>query len=116
AGSVSGSASCSTAATVTSSVGTYAATCTAGTLASANYSFGPFVPGVLSVTKAPLTVKADDKTKTYGDTNPTLTGTVTGTKNRDNAVDSSTTAADAATAVGCYANNAHIAARPRPSL
>ncbi len=113
---VSGSAACSTAATPTSSVGTYAVTCAAGTLASANYSFGSFVPGVLTVTQAPLTVKADDKTKVYGDDNPALTGTVTGIKNSDDLIDSYTTSADAASGVGSYAINAHVAAGPGADL
>ena len=33
--------------------------------------------------KAPLSVKADDKTKVYGDANPVLTGVLTGVKNGD---------------------------------
>ena len=37
----------------------------------------------LEVTKASLSVKADDKTKVYGDGNPVLTGTLTGVKNND---------------------------------
>jgi hypothetical protein len=113
---VSGSASCSTAATAASGVGTYAVTCTAGTLASANYSFGPFAPGVLTVTKAPLTVKADDKTRAYGDDDPTLTGTVTGARNGDNLVDTYTTSADATSSVGSYAITAHVAAGPGADL
>jgi hypothetical protein len=116
ASAVSGLASCSTTATVTSSVGSYAVTCTAGTLASANYSFGSFMPGTLTVTKAPLTVKANDKTKVYGDDNPALTGTVTGAKNGDNLVDTYTTSADATSDVGSYAIVAHVAAGPGADL
>ncbi|HEX5251071.1 MAG TPA: MBG domain-containing protein, partial [Gaiellales bacterium] len=87
---IAGSAACTTAATATSGVGSYPVTCSAGTLASANYSFGPFVPSSLTVTKAPLTVTADDQTRTYGDPNPALTGTITGAKNGDDLVDSYT--------------------------
>jgi 5'-nucleotidase len=47
---VTGSAACSTTATAESSGGGYPITCTVGTLASANYSFGPFVAGTLTVT------------------------------------------------------------------
>jgi hypothetical protein len=47
---VTGSASCTTAATATSSGGGYPITCTLGSLAAANYGFGPFVPGTLTVT------------------------------------------------------------------
>ncbi|HEX5557035.1 MAG TPA: MBG domain-containing protein [Gaiellales bacterium] len=113
---VSGSASCSTVATTISSVGTYAVTCAAGTLASANYRFGPFVPGVLTVTEAPLTVTADDQTKVYGDDNPALTGTVVGARNGDDLVDTYTTAADATSGVGSYTISAHIAAGPGADL
>src|SRR5439155_15124878 len=37
--------------------------------------------GTLTITPAPLAAKADDKTKGYGDTNPTFTGVLTGVKN-----------------------------------
>ena len=47
---VTGSASCTTTAMVFSAGGPYAITCTIGTLAAMNYSFGPFVPGTLTVT------------------------------------------------------------------
>src|SRR6185312_13295971 len=70
----------------------------------------------LTVTKAPLTVKADDQTRTYGDANPSLTGTVTGIKNGDDLLDSYTTGADAASGVGTYAISAHVAAGPGANL
>jgi hypothetical protein len=113
---VAGSAACTTTATATSGVGSYPVTCSAGTLASANYSFGTFVAGSLTVTKAPLTVRADDQTRTYGDPNPALTGTITGTKNGDDLVDSYTTDADKTSGVGGYAIAAHIAAGPGADL
>jgi hypothetical protein len=46
---VTGTASCTTTATPYSTGGTYPITCTQGTLASSNYSFGPFVAGTLTV-------------------------------------------------------------------
>src|SRR6185437_10096435 len=107
---IAGSAACTTTATATSGVGSYPVTCSAGTLASANYSFGPFVPSSLAVTKAPLTVEADNQTRSYGDPNPALTGTVTGAKNGDDLVDSYTTGADKTSGVGDYTITAHIAA------
>jgi PKD repeat protein len=55
---VTGAANCTTTATATSDPGTYPITCTTGSLASANYSFSNFVPGTLTVTKAPTTVTA----------------------------------------------------------
>jgi len=45
-----GSASCTTTAATFSLPGTYPITCTQGSLDAANYSFGPFVPGTLTVT------------------------------------------------------------------
>src|SRR6185437_1362570 len=80
-----------------------------------NYDIN-LVDGTLTVTKAPLTVKADDQTKTYGDDNPTLTGKVTGAKNGDSLLDTYTTAADATSGVGGYAINAHLAAGPGADL
>ncbi len=62
---VTGSASCTTPATPTSPVGSYTITCTIGTLAAGNYDFTPFVSGTLTINRAHLTVKADDKSKTY---------------------------------------------------
>jgi hypothetical protein len=59
---VTGSVSCTTTAAAVSPPGDYPITCTIGSLASANYSFGPFVAGTLSVTS----------------THPCLTGTHNG--------------------------------------
>src|SRR6185312_12740869 len=98
--------------------GSYAITAhvTAGPGASlANYDI-KLVDGALTITTAPLTVKADDQTKTYGDANPTLTGTITGAKNSDNLVDSYTTAADKTTGVGTDPINAHVTAGPGANL
>ncbi len=108
ASAVTGAASCSTAATAASGVGAYPITCAAGTLAAANYSFGPFVPGTLTVTKAPLTVRADDASKVYGDPNPAFSGSVSGVKNGDDLLDSYTTSADSRSDVGSYAIAAHV--------
>jgi beta-glucosidase len=67
---VSGSAACSTTAVPSSPAGPYPITCTLGTLSVANYIFGPFVPGTLTVTysqpciatarSGPLTVNAGE--------------------------------------------------------
>lgn len=46
---VTGSASCTTTATASSSVGTYPVTCTVGMLHSANYQFTTFVAGTLTI-------------------------------------------------------------------
>src|SRR5205823_6048922 len=47
-----------------------------------NYTVTP-TDGTLTVNPRPATVKADDKNKFYGDVNPALTATVTGTVNGD---------------------------------
>ncbi|MGN6430374.1 MAG: MBG domain-containing protein [Gaiellaceae bacterium] len=47
---VTGKAACTTTAMTFSPGGPYPITCTQGTLDAANYSFGPFVPGTLTVT------------------------------------------------------------------
>ncbi|WP_304437900.1 MBG domain-containing protein, partial [Terrabacter sp. Root181] len=61
------------------------------------------VNGSLTITKAPLTITADDKTRTYGDANPTFTGSILGLKNGDGITASYTTGATALTGVGTYA-------------
>jgi hypothetical protein len=65
---LSGAPVFSTAAAVTSKVGSYSITATVGTLAAANYTFGPFAEGLLTVNPAPLTITANNRTKTYGQT------------------------------------------------
>jgi gliding motility-associated-like protein len=47
-----------------------------------NYSFS-YVPGTMSVTKAALSAVAEDKSKTYGDSNPSLSISYTGFVNGD---------------------------------
>jgi filamentous hemagglutinin family protein len=64
-----------TAATQASNVGGYAVT--PGGLTSANYTIG-FAPGTLTVTPVPLTVTANDATRTYGALNPPFDATFTG--------------------------------------
>ena len=41
------------------------------------------IPGILTITPAPLVVKAEDKTKVYGDENPEWTSVAEGLKNGD---------------------------------
>src|SRR5207244_8617967 len=80
---VTGSPSCSSAASLVSPVGSYTITCLIGTLAAGNYSFS-FVDGTLTVGTAVLTVTADDQTRIYGDANPAFTVTYSGFKNGEN--------------------------------
>jgi hypothetical protein len=89
---VSGTASCSSAATGSSSVpGPYAITCTQGTLAAGNYDFTVFVDGNLTITKAHLTVTAVNASRQYGDPNPAFTATLTGFKNSETLASSGVT-------------------------
>jgi hypothetical protein len=69
---LSGSPDLSTAAVLGSPAGTYAIVVTNGTLSATNYSFA-FTNGTLSVGLATLYVHADDQSRVYGATNPTLT-------------------------------------------
>jgi hypothetical protein len=48
-----------------------------GTLSSSNYDFR-YVNGVLSITKASLTVTANDASRVYGDENPAFSSAITG--------------------------------------
>ena len=80
---VSGKAACLTLASSTSPVGTYAITCTQGTLSAHNYIFHMKAgagggTAMLKVTPATLTVTAKSATKGLGAALPTLSYTVTG--------------------------------------
>ncbi len=101
-GVLGGAPSLSTPVTAASPVGAYAINVSQGTLTAANYTFA-FVNGTLTVTRAALTVTADNKTKVYGDPVPTLTGSLLGVVNGDNITASFSTTATAASGVGGYA-------------
>jgi hypothetical protein len=65
--------------TATTTVGNYVITPAVGTLSATNYDFTPFVNGTLTITKAHLTVTADNKSKTYnGSPFTAFTVTITG--------------------------------------
>jgi hypothetical protein len=85
AGVVSGVPLLTTTATTNSSVtgGPYPITITQNTLSATNYSFN-LVNGNLTVTPAPLTVIADNKSRAYGTTNPMLTASYNGFVNDEN--------------------------------
>ena len=72
----------STTATKTSPVGTYPIIIERGTV---NGEDVGFVDGTLTITKAPLTITADNKTKKQGEAMPELTATYKGFKNKENA-------------------------------
>ena len=90
----------STAATQFSNVGSYAITVSLGT--NANYSVTP-TNGTLTIGQKAATVTANDKSKTYGDANPALDATVTGTVNGDVLDYTLATAATQFSNVGGYA-------------
>ena len=72
----------STTATKTSDVGEYPITVSGGE--ALNYTF-VYKSGVLTVTKAPLMAKVNDKTRQYGKNNPTFSVSYTGLKNDESA-------------------------------
>ena len=81
--------------------------CSGGLTSSRNYAVGGYSSAGFSVAKALLTVTAEPKSRTYGDTNPVLTYTVTGYKNGDGAsaltgTPSLTTSAVPSSNVGSY--------------
>ncbi|HUR47323.1 MAG TPA: MBG domain-containing protein, partial [Candidatus Saccharimonadales bacterium] len=91
-------------ATASSGVGNYSITASGAT--DLNYSIS-FANGTLSVTPAALTIRADDKTRMVGQTNPVFTATYTGFINGDTAVvlapgPTLTTSATQASPVGNY--------------
>nr|WP_321457403.1 MBG domain-containing protein [uncultured Cohaesibacter sp.] len=95
--------SLATTADSTSDVGTYSIT--QGTLAaSSNYAV-TYTAGTLSVTARAITITADDLSRTYGDSNGTLTYTVggSGLANSDTLTGALTTTADTTSDVGTYA-------------
>jgi hypothetical protein len=82
---VTGSPSLATTATASSHVegSPYTITPAIGNLASSNYDFTSFVNGTLTVTPAPLTISADNKSMTYGASVPQLTASYAGLVNGD---------------------------------
>jgi len=101
-----GSPSLTTTATVTSAVGSYTITVTVGSLTATNYSFTS-VNGTLTVSKAVLTVTANNASRAYGAANPTFTPTYSGFLNGDTAsvltgAPVITTTATATSPVGSY--------------
>src|SRR5207237_1186929 len=103
-------ASFSTTATPASAVGTYPITASLSDPGSKLGNYSVTNNGaLLTVTKAPLSVIVDNKSKVYGDANPTLTGSITGIKNSDNITASYATTATAASAVGTYPITATLA-------
>ncbi|MDX2072828.1 MAG: MBG domain-containing protein, partial [Alphaproteobacteria bacterium] len=99
---VSGTAGVSTAATAGSDIGTYAITPTVGSLSATNYNFVGFAPATLTITPASMVVTASDMTRTYGDANPTWTGTLVGKYSGDTITATYTSSATQQSNVGSY--------------
>src|SRR5205814_2290171 len=72
--------------------------------------------GTLSVTKKAASVAADPKSKTYGDANPALTATVTGTVNGDSLDYSLATTALQFSGVGSYPITVTLGSNPNYSV
>jgi uncharacterized protein (TIGR03437 family) len=79
---LSGALQLSTTATANSAVGEYPISVSGFT--ATNYAIN-FVNSTLTISKAALTVRAENKTKLYGAANPELTATITGFVNNENA-------------------------------
>ena len=77
---LSGSPSCTSNSNAASPVGAYPITCSG--LTSSSYSI-EFVPGVLTITPAPLTIAANNATRLYGANNPAFMVSYTGFVNGD---------------------------------
>ncbi|ANY66310.1 hypothetical protein BBD42_07380 [Paenibacillus sp. BIHB 4019] len=92
-----------------SNVGNYAIE---ATLVDPNNKLGNYevtkTAGSLSVTKASLTVTANDATREYGTSNPVLTGAITGALSSDGITATYATSADQASDVGSYAIEAAL--------
>lgn len=88
----------------TTSVGTYPITATLSDPDSklGNYSV-TFNNGTLTITQAPLTVSANNKTRPYGQPNPPLDGTLVGVLNGDNITATFSTTATQFSPVANYA-------------
>jgi hypothetical protein len=102
---ITGSADCSYAFGSGPDVGSYPGTisCGPGDLSAANYNFAGGAKGDLTITQRPVTITADAKTRTYGDSDPALTYQVTsGTLAFSDAFSGSLTR-DAGENVGGYA-------------
>ncbi|MCV2355110.1 YDG domain-containing protein [Paucibacter sp. B2R-40] len=110
---VTGSAGATTSATTATGVGNAIISAGIGSLTASNYVFNSFTDGTLTINKAHLSVTADDKSRTYGAANPSLTTTISGFGNGETLATSgvsgnagATTSATTATAVGSAIINA----------
>ncbi len=94
----------STAATITSPVGSYPINATISGPAAGNYVV-TVVPGTLNVTPATLVVTVGNASRPYGTANPAFTSTVTGALNGDTFTNTYSTTATITSPVGNYPIN-----------
>ncbi len=102
-----------TTATQFSNVGSYAITVTLGS--NPNYSVTPS-NGTLTIGQKAATVAANNKSKTYGDVNPALDATVSGTVNGDGLNYTLSTTAALFSTVGNYAIAVTLGSNPNYSV
>ncbi|MCE4042753.1 S-layer homology domain-containing protein [Lysinibacillus fusiformis] len=88
-----------TVADTSSPIGNY--NITASGLASTKYTI-TYSPGTLTVTPAPLTVMVANQSRSYGQSNPPLSGSITGIVNGDEILATYSTAATESSSVGLY--------------
>lgn len=74
---INGSRSCSSTATLTSPVSSYTNLCTSSS-SWGQYDVIDYLPGTLTITKRPVTIRANSFSRQVTETNPPLTWTVTG--------------------------------------
>jgi len=107
AASLTTAPTCTTAATSTSSVGSYSSSCSGAV--DGNYTF-TYVNGLVHVNPASLSIAASSDSMTYGGSTPTITASYSGFVNGDTAASlttapACTTAATSTSAAGTYATS-----------
>src|SRR2546426_9252769 len=83
-----------------------------GSAANDNYAVAKFVDGQLTMTKAHLTVTADNQSRVYGAANPTLTYTLSGFVNGENTTSAGVTGAPTLSTTATTASS--VAGSPYP--
>ena len=108
---VTGSATASTTATATTNAGSATISASTGNLSASNYDFtAATVNAALTIDKAHLTVTADNQTRLYGQTNPTLTQTISGFANGETLATSGVTGAASGSTTATATTNAGTSA------
>jgi YVTN family beta-propeller protein len=99
AAALSGTLSCTSGTTPSSPVGTYSINCSGVT--SSNYAI-TYVPAMLTINPAPLTIMVNNPSRPYGANNPAVIPTITGLLNGDIITATDATSATLASPVGNY--------------